>query len=1419
MAATAKNIIAGLILITLLTTGLVITLSSGGIRTSVEKSSSTFSIYQNGKWLVSGVEYNFLYNKTTNLKINTNNVTITYNTTSNNITYVYRYTPFVKGPIILDTYVFDGRSSDVKLFPVYHKVEVLNGSGYDYQYEVRKLDYSGISRTGLSSPMSFGKKMRVEWQSGAFFSSITKGTTSTLKIKYHVTNNDQTFNVRLFDPSAAPNISSVFILPINIKSNETAWGWCGITDTDSSVEIVNYIFYVNGTSKVTGTINVTVGNYSNYTLSPNINKSFGYTNNNYVLQYTWYPNYTNNYVNYVNHTLFAPANSWAFVYYKAYYSDGTSSIIEQHNIYSTSQSFSDTNPYTTKPVTKIEMWGYTDSYASLGWDKITSVYYQVLYDELNSKSNSSNVVGIRIASMATGNYTYNATIIFSCKVNDTVNTVGYTNSSSYLVYPSTPYMSSVTITPTSPNDNNDIISNCTADSSGTIERNWYRNGTLYGPRVPSGIHLNVTMATDGTDYGPNSYNATVSGATHIIDCGSGIGCYRFNGTALDYLQFSPYSITNTAAGTKTTDTNRSFSIWVKPSGLTSGAIYYDNNDVPPGWFYLYYENVTSNFTMAFCDAESCATRNITLAKNTWHQLGWTYNADTDMFIRYVDGVYLNNVSATYYSTLVTVTRIGVQNYHDTADLGFDGDMKLLKVYNKVLTASDFAALYADENLPSTVSYLNTTVGDTWITSCRVYNSTGAYSSWMNSTPTLITVVYSSTNNITQNGLVSNRTYEYDTTINLTVVSNGSIVDVIVITPLNTTDLPINFTGTFANYSFLIPAVNIITSTGNLTNMSWGVSSWYNITGLRFSMNITGTNLTDINIYVNGVYNKMLKGTISNGMLNIYSLSDGNVTKSLFFTSTSLSQTYYLNVPTQPFINLSITLSSYPADPLPFNFTEMFINSTNESIDSGNTTASHPYFYTDDLTSNTGEWGAGGTLDTNAYNPSLKYYELISHVGGVSCSTYGCETVDEESGYVISTQIDWSSYDVVGFDVYMLSVSFSGYQNGYYGSGEVFSYFEATGDTYDGDPSTIFRTYEEGAAHGYCDNYVDGVWLGHDWTCGGLGYDGELWFKRTAPGSTTWNYYEGNTYIKQVTIPSGSQYFKMRAVLSATSYLNRGSGTADFSGKIRKIYLGGAGGNHTGDQQYATTFNVTSTKVFTASKNITAAYLSASTYGGGIIFYLSSDNGTTWEQTDNPSYHLFTAKNTSLKWRAVGTQATNTSNFGVTEVSLTISTSNPSNFTMDIGNDAFIEYAPSGTFNYSVNSTITSQYSINNYIKNYCSGLDACLVPLTFTSATIGGATISNITARFGLNPISLNNTVFPKTGSLTMNVSGGTIATTNYSNGELFIVGDVDNVPITIIRNYVNGSSDTTSMLASVRYSPYNITQVRPTLDFYPTSA
>lgn len=185
----------GILLLAILATSAYV-IFNNNLKINVTTASSTFYVKNGTLWLTSGVEYNKLYSGSTSIARNTSNTIVTTKV-GNNSVYIYRTAQYKKA-VIKDTYYFDGGLTDVEQFPVYHTVEIFNGTGLTYLYEVQKLVYSGPALTLKENSMTFGRNMKVEWDKG--FSSATLSKAGKLDVKYKINSPYQKFNVRLFDP-------------------------------------------------------------------------------------------------------------------------------------------------------------------------------------------------------------------------------------------------------------------------------------------------------------------------------------------------------------------------------------------------------------------------------------------------------------------------------------------------------------------------------------------------------------------------------------------------------------------------------------------------------------------------------------------------------------------------------------------------------------------------------------------------------------------------------------------------------------------------------------------------------------------------------------------------------------------------------------------------------------------------------------------------------------------------------------------------------------------------------------------------------------------------------------------------------------------------------------------------------------------
>lgn len=192
MVSTIKYGIGALLLV-ILSASIYVTFQDN-LRIDVTKSSTTFKVRENNSWSLTGTEYNALYNGSKKLTYRSVNVTEYHNRIE---AWIYREAKTYQGAIIKDTYYFRGDVEGVEMFPVTHTVEIINGQGLVYQYDVRNL-ISNSSTYDVVSPVSFGKNMNVEFDSGYYLAKVY--STNKLVVKYRLAEDYKVFNVRLFDP-------------------------------------------------------------------------------------------------------------------------------------------------------------------------------------------------------------------------------------------------------------------------------------------------------------------------------------------------------------------------------------------------------------------------------------------------------------------------------------------------------------------------------------------------------------------------------------------------------------------------------------------------------------------------------------------------------------------------------------------------------------------------------------------------------------------------------------------------------------------------------------------------------------------------------------------------------------------------------------------------------------------------------------------------------------------------------------------------------------------------------------------------------------------------------------------------------------------------------------------------------------------
>ena len=212
MVTTKQSITIGSLLL-LIVSSLIVYISMGDdVKLRVDADKSTFYIKLQdsdgnpvGRWLVSGREYNklmdgssLMYRDVSNIKVDT-----IIDDVLNTVT-IKRTTPYIRGPVIVDTYFFDGNIADVKLFPISHTIEVFNASGKFYRYELKDLDYSGDTlKLSGEIELNFGMNMKVELEPNYRWGWIY--SYGGVRVQYSIPSDYEIYNIRFFDPVVGDN--------------------------------------------------------------------------------------------------------------------------------------------------------------------------------------------------------------------------------------------------------------------------------------------------------------------------------------------------------------------------------------------------------------------------------------------------------------------------------------------------------------------------------------------------------------------------------------------------------------------------------------------------------------------------------------------------------------------------------------------------------------------------------------------------------------------------------------------------------------------------------------------------------------------------------------------------------------------------------------------------------------------------------------------------------------------------------------------------------------------------------------------------------------------------------------------------------------------------------------------------------------
>jgi len=255
----------GLIVLTLLVSGTVVLQLTDQVRLRIDADKTSLYVPHEEYpwiWVVGGREYNRLFDGSSIMNRDKSGITIdTFIDNATNGITVVRKTPYQRGPVIVDTYQFNGSLKDVKSFPVSHQVEIFNASGKFYRYSVDELtDVPPRTKLSGETELSFGRNVDVSLQENYRWAWLgwPYGSDS-LSAQYNLASDYEVFNVRLFDP---PTTATVLTLdgdsadktyelgtPVQLIANVTDGGTPIAVNVYISIDAPGYgANYTNGTS-------------------------------------------------------------------------------------------------------------------------------------------------------------------------------------------------------------------------------------------------------------------------------------------------------------------------------------------------------------------------------------------------------------------------------------------------------------------------------------------------------------------------------------------------------------------------------------------------------------------------------------------------------------------------------------------------------------------------------------------------------------------------------------------------------------------------------------------------------------------------------------------------------------------------------------------------------------------------------------------------------------------------------------------------------------------------------------------------------------------------------------------------------------------------------------------------------------------
>ena len=120
----ANKIILSSLLVLVILTASVYFVFDDEVRIDIQETRSIFKVYENGEWIVSGIEYVNVFDGSAKMRAKNRSLETVIGI--DNITTVTRIANYKDGISTIEIYTFDPNVKDIEYFPISHSIQVLN---------------------------------------------------------------------------------------------------------------------------------------------------------------------------------------------------------------------------------------------------------------------------------------------------------------------------------------------------------------------------------------------------------------------------------------------------------------------------------------------------------------------------------------------------------------------------------------------------------------------------------------------------------------------------------------------------------------------------------------------------------------------------------------------------------------------------------------------------------------------------------------------------------------------------------------------------------------------------------------------------------------------------------------------------------------------------------------------------------------------------------------------------------------------------------------------------------------------------------------------------------------------------------------------------------------------------------------------